>query len=112
MTASKKQPSSETGTALTDFLNTTRADLSEAQRSRSELQDRLNRVNTEFEKLRKKSIQDGRRLSALENERLHLQQRLKDSHEELRQKAKLLEVGNHGFVQAVESRNGCFLGRL
>lgn len=103
VTASKKQPSSELpgGASLTDFLNTTRADLSEAQRSRSELQDRLNRVNTEFEKLRKKSFQDGRRLNALENERLHLQQRLKDSHEELRQKAKLLEVGNHGFVLAV-----------
>lgn len=91
--ASSKQPSQETGPSLTDLLNTTRADLSEAQRSRSELQQSLNRVNAEFEKLRKKSAQDGRRLKAVDHERLQLQLRLKDRDEELRQKAKLLEVG-------------------
>lgn len=89
-----KQPSQETGPSLTDLLNTTRADLSEAQRSRSELQESLNRVNTEFEKLRKKSAQDGRRLRAVDHERLQLQLRLKDRDEELRQKAKLLEVSH------------------
>lgn len=90
---SKKQPSRETGPSAADLLNTTRADLSEAQRSRSELQERLNRTNAEFEKLRKKSAQDSRRLNALDNERQQLQMRLKDRDEELRQKAKLLEVG-------------------
>lgn len=89
---SKQQPSRETGPSATDLLNTTRADLSEAQRSRSELQERLNRTNAEFEKLRKKNAQDSRRLNALDNERLQLQMRLKDRDEELRQKAKLLEV--------------------
>lgn len=93
VTPSRKQPSRETGPSVTDLLNTTRADLSEAQRSRAELQDRLDRTNTEFEKLRKKSAQDNRRLNALDNERLQLQMRLKDRDEELRQKAKLLEVG-------------------
>ncbi|CAL5871108.1 uncharacterized protein PFLUO_LOCUS5354 [Penicillium psychrofluorescens] len=87
----KKQLSAEPGTHLTDLLNATRTDLSEAQRSRSELQDRLNRITTEVEKLRKKSGQDGRRISALESERVHLQLRLKDRDEELRGKAKLLE---------------------
>lgn len=89
---SKHQPSRETGPSATDLLTTTRADLSEAQRSRSELQERLNRTNAEFEKLRKKNAQDSRRLNALDNERSQLQMRLKDRDEELRQKAKLLEV--------------------
>lgn len=53
----------------------------------------MNRTNAEFEKLRKKNAQDSRRLNALDNERLQLQLRLKDRDEELRQKAKLLEVG-------------------
>lgn len=90
----KRHPSSETSASLTELLNTTRADLSEAQRSRSELQDRLNRVIAEVEKLRKKSNQDGRRINALESEGVNLQLRLKDREEELRGKAKLLEVGN------------------
>lgn len=93
VTPSKKQPSRETGPSATDLLNTTRADLSEAQRSRSELHERLKRTNAEFEKLRKKSAQDSRRLNTLDNERQQLQMRLKDRDEELRQKAKLLEVG-------------------
>ncbi|KAJ5218828.1 Autophagy-related protein 16 [Penicillium cinerascens] len=86
---SKKQPTE--GSSATDLLITTRADLSEAQRSRSELQGRLDRVNTEYEKLRKKNAQDSRRLNALDHERTNLQLRLKDRDEELRQKAKLLE---------------------
>ncbi|KAJ9491056.1 hypothetical protein VN97_g2190 [Penicillium thymicola] len=75
----------------TDLLNTTRADLSQAQRSRSELQDRLDRVNTEVESLRKKSSQEGRRINALESERAQLKLRLKDRDAELKGKAKLLE---------------------
>lgn len=94
VTTSKRHPSSETSASLTELLNTTRADLSEAQRSRSELQDRLNRVIAEVEKLRKKSNQDGRRINALESEGVNLQLRLKDREEELRGKAKLLEVGS------------------
>ncbi|KAJ6102583.1 hypothetical protein N7486_005010 [Penicillium sp. IBT 16267x] len=75
----------------TELLNTTRAELSQAQRFRSELQDKLKRVTTEVEKLRKKNTQDARRINALESERLLLNSRLKDRDEELRGKAKLLE---------------------
>ncbi|KAF3384489.1 Autophagy protein 16 [Penicillium rolfsii] len=90
-TAPKRPPSSEPGPSLTDLLKTTRADLSEAQRSRTDLQDQLNRLNMEAEKLRKKSNRDGRRLETLENEKAILGKRLKDRDEELREKTKLLE---------------------
>ena len=96
-TTSKKQPLAEKGPGPTEILETTRADLAEAQRSRSELEARLNRVNAEVEKLRYKNNQDGRRLKALENDRVHLQLRLKDREEELRGKAKLLEVGRFSY---------------
>lgn len=89
----RKQRSAEPDSTPTDLLNATRADLSEAQRSRSELQDRLNRVNAEVETLRKKSLQEGRRINSLESERAHLKLRLKDRDAELKGKAKLLEVG-------------------
>lgn len=92
VTASQKPLQPETETSPTDLLNATRADLSEAQRSRAELQDRLNQVKGEVEKLRKKNTLDGRRVSALESERVQLKLRLKDRDEELRGKAKLLEV--------------------
>lgn len=77
---------------MQDALAATRADLIEAQRSRAELQDRLARISADLEKLRKRSAQDGKRINALEGERTHLQLRLKDRDEELRGKAKLLDV--------------------
>ena len=77
---------------MQDALVAGRADLTEAKRSRAELQDRLTRVNSELEKLRKRSVQDGRRINALEGDKTHLQLRLKDRDEELRGKAKLLDV--------------------
>ena len=77
---------------MQDALTATRADLTEAQRSRAELQDRLARISADLEKLRKRSVQDGKRINALEGERTHLQLRLKDRDEELRGKAKLLDV--------------------
>lgn len=52
----------------------------------------MSRTTAELEKLKKKSTQDGRRIAALESERTHLQMRLKDRDEELRGKAKLLNV--------------------
>ncbi|RAL13968.1 ATG16 family protein [Aspergillus homomorphus CBS 101889] len=73
------------------LLASTRADLAEAQRSRSELQDRLARVTAELDKLRKRNTHDIRRIHAFEQEVTHLQMRLKDRDEELRGKAKLLE---------------------
>lgn len=78
--------------SLQETLLATRADLAEAQRSRSELQDQLIRMTTDLEKLRKRSTQDSRRIRLFENEIAHLQLRLKDRDEELRGKAKLLEV--------------------
>ncbi|OJJ81364.1 ATG16 family protein [Aspergillus glaucus CBS 516.65] len=77
--------------SLQDALAATRTDLTEAQRSRAELQDRLARISADLEKLRKRSAQDGKRINALEGERTYLQLRLKDRDEELRGKAKLLD---------------------
>jgi len=81
----------EAAQSLQDTLAAVRSDLTAAQQSRTELQDRLSRTTTDLEKLKKKSIQDGRRIAALEGERTHLQLRLKDRDEELRGKAKLLD---------------------
>ncbi|KAI9045178.1 ATG16 family protein [Aspergillus affinis] len=87
----RKRPSKSSDNSLQEILITTRAELSEAQRSRSELQDQLTRTTVELEKLRKKSTQNTRRIGSLENEVAHLQLRLKDRDEELRGKAKLLD---------------------
>ncbi|KAJ5340753.1 Autophagy-related protein 16 [Penicillium brevicompactum] len=91
ITVSKKQRGSEAGPTPAELLNITRADLSEAQRFRSELQEQLGRVNLEVESLRKKSTQQSRRISTLESERAQLQMRLRDRDAELKGKAKLLE---------------------
>ncbi|KAJ5874290.1 Autophagy-related protein 16 [Penicillium soppii] len=91
VTPSKKQRGSESGLTPTDLLNATRAELSEAQRSRSQLQDQLSHVTTEVETLRKKSTQEARRIHILESERAQLYLRLKDRDAELKGKAKLLE---------------------
>lgn len=88
----RKHPSTPPEPSPQEILAVTRTELSEAQRSRSELQDRLTRTNIELEKLRKKGTQDTRRIGALENEVTRLQMRLKDRDEELKAKAKLLEV--------------------
>ncbi|GES59832.1 autophagy protein 16 [Aspergillus terreus] len=87
----KKQPAGAAGLSLQEALSATRADLSDAQRSRSELQEKLARTNAELEKLRKKNTQDQRRVRTLESEITHLQKRLKDLEGELRGKAKLLD---------------------
>ncbi|KAB8225300.1 autophagy-related protein 16 [Aspergillus novoparasiticus] len=87
----KKQAVVSSGLSLQDALAAARTDLSEAQRSRSELQDRLTRTTAELEKLRKRSSQDSRRIGALEKEVAQLQLRLKDRDEELKGKAKLLD---------------------
>ncbi|PKY03598.1 autophagy protein 16 [Aspergillus campestris IBT 28561] len=87
----KKQSKGESAQSPHDLLALTRADLSEAQRSRSELQDRLNRTTADLEKLRKRNTLDGRRIKTLEQDATHLQLRLKDRDEELRGKAKLLD---------------------
>ncbi|KAJ5488972.1 Autophagy protein 16 [Penicillium diatomitis] len=87
----RRQPPAETGPSPTELLKATRADLSEAQRSRGELQDQVRRLSIELEKLRKKTGRDVRRLDAMESEKALLSTRLKDRDEELREKTKLLE---------------------
>ncbi|KAK6822268.1 hypothetical protein RU639_006720 [Aspergillus parasiticus] len=87
----KKEAVVSSGLSLQDALAAARTDLSEAQRSRSELQDRLTRTTAELEKLRERSSQDSRRIGALEKEVAQLQLRLKDRDEELKGKAKLLD---------------------
>ncbi|KAJ5227030.1 Autophagy-related protein 16 [Penicillium citrinum] len=87
-TAKKQQ--TEVEPSVTELLNTTRAELAEAQRSRAELRDRLERATNEAEKLRKQIGKDGRRIHGLENEVAQQQKRRKDVEEELRGKAKLL----------------------
>ncbi|KAL4748391.1 autophagy protein 16 [Aspergillus terricola var. indicus] len=87
----QQQPYPALGPSPQDIILATRADLAEAQRSRSELQERLASATTELEKLRRRNIQNGKRISSMESEITHLQLRLKDRDEELREKAKLLE---------------------
>ncbi|KAF7720300.1 Uncharacterized protein PECH_003419 [Penicillium ucsense] len=87
----RRQPPAETGPSPKELLKATRADLSEAQRSRGELQDQVQRLSIELEKLRKKTGRDVRRLDAMESEKALLATRLKDRDEELREKTKLLE---------------------
>ena len=88
----KHQPHGEAGSSTVEVTNAIRADLSEAQRSRSELQNRLDVVTSDREKLQKRSGLDQRRISALDAERMQLRMRLRDREEELRGKAKLLDV--------------------
>ncbi|KAJ9296284.1 hypothetical protein DTO271G3_5425 [Paecilomyces variotii] len=91
---SPKVPSrkpSEHGPSTPDALAAARADLSAAQRSRAELQEQLSRTSAELDKLKKKSVQDSRRITTLEGERTHLTLRLRDRDAELKGKAKLLD---------------------
>lgn len=100
---SKGRPSGSPEPSLQEALLATRADLTEAQRSRAELQDKLVRVNSELEKYRKRSAQESKRMNALDGERTQLQLRLKDRDEELRGKAKLLDVGSIASCRACAS---------
>ena len=52
-------------------------------------------MTSDLEKLRKMSGLDQRRISALDAERMQLRMRLRDREEELRGKAKLLDVWFH-----------------
>ncbi|KAL8735960.1 MAG: hypothetical protein Q9166_000522 [cf. Caloplaca sp. 2 TL-2023] len=69
-----------------------RKDLNEAQRSRNTLQSRLNEVSDGLQKSRLQSAVDKKRLDELASEKATLARRLKDQDEELKGKAKLLEV--------------------
>ena len=73
-------------------LDQARQDLAEAQRSKTILQIRLQEATQEFEKLRLQSRNDGKRISDLAIEKASVSKKLKDRDEEIRGKAKLLEV--------------------
>lgn len=75
-----------------DALNRVQEDLSEAQRSRGAIQLQLQSLTEETKRLRLRSKTDSRRISELVSERNHLATRMRDRDEELRGKAKLLEV--------------------
>ncbi|KAL2367064.1 hypothetical protein RJZ57_008606, partial [Blastomyces gilchristii] len=79
------------GTDTDALLSAARKDLSEAQRSRTELADKLAKTSAELDKLRRKTNGDARRIEALVAERALLLTRVKDRDEELRGKAKLLD---------------------
>ncbi|EEP80215.1 predicted protein [Uncinocarpus reesii 1704] len=77
---------------IADTLTTARHDLAEAQRSRTELLARLKKTTEELESAKRKASLDNKKVLDLSVERTQLQQRLKDRDEELRGKAKLLDV--------------------
>lgn len=69
-----------------------RQDLSEAQRSKGVMQSRLDSISDELQRLKLQSQHDSRRINELISEKTTLSIRMKDQDEELRGKAKLLEV--------------------
>ena len=75
-----------------DAISKLRQDLSEAQRSRGSMETRLNSVTEELQKLKIQSSIDSKRLRDLSKERAALTTGMRDRDEELRGKAKLLEV--------------------
>lgn len=77
-----------------DALIKVQEDLSEAQRSRGAIQLQLQSLTEETKRLRLRSKADSRRISELVAERTHLATRMRDRDEELRGKAKLLQVSS------------------
>jgi septal ring factor EnvC (AmiA/AmiB activator) len=69
-----------------------KSDLAEALRSNSSLQSRLKNAEAEVQRLRTKTMQDAKALDKLNRERTLLSQKTKDRDEELRGKAKFLDV--------------------
>ncbi|KAI4091605.1 MAG: hypothetical protein L6R37_007701 [Teloschistes peruensis] len=75
-----------------ETLAATRRNLIEAQRSRALLQTRVDDASTSLQRLRLQSSVEKKRLEELTQEKVVLSQRLRDREEELRGKAKLLEL--------------------
>lgn len=76
-----------------DAIIKVRQDLSEAQRSRGVMETRLQSVTEELQKLKIQSSLDSKLLGELSKEKATLSTGMRDRDEELRGKAKLLEVG-------------------
>lgn len=75
-----------------DVVSQVRQDLREAQRSRGLMETRLNSVTEELQRLKIQSSMDSKRIRELSKERAALTTGMRDRDEELRGKAKLLEV--------------------
>lgn len=111
--ASAKPPKSAStqapGSVSSDMeaLVKTRTDLSEAQRSRGIIQSRLQIVSDDLQQLRLQSVMDSKRLNELTSDKVTLAQRLKDRDEELRGKAKLLEVAKTSELMTICSLTDC-----
>lgn len=86
---SKKPPPNDAGL---DALAKIRKDLSEAQRSKGAMELEIQGLAEETQRLRVQSKLDRKRLSELALERTNLATRMRDRDEELKGKAKLLEV--------------------
>lgn len=84
--------------ASVELLAKLRQDLVEAQRSKGALQLQLKMVTDDMQKLGTKSKTEGKRVTELTAERALLTTKLRDRDEELRGKAKLLEVCRNGEV--------------
>ena len=81
-------PSSPSGDALTRA----RQDLSDAQHGKGMMQSRLDSLTEELQKLKLQTQLDSKRIKDLHVEKTALTTRMKDQDEELKGKAKLLEV--------------------
>lgn len=75
-----------------DALAKIRSDLSEAQRSKGAMELEVQGLAEETQRLRTQSKLDRKRISDLALERANLVTRMRDRDEELKGKAKLLEV--------------------
>lgn len=79
-------------------LSKLRVNLSEAQHSRSTMQLRLQSLTEENKTLRGQLVFDSKQISELTSERIHLATKVKDRDEELRGKARLLEVSANDLM--------------
>ena len=93
-----------------DALSKIRKDLSEAQRSKGAMELEIQSLAEENQKLRVQSKLDRKRISELALERTNLATRMKDRDEELKGKAKLLEVSLYflAFEVSVALNSHCF----
>lgn len=90
--AKSKAGRSKEVTASLDVLAKVREDLGEAQRSKGAMQAQLQSLNEEVVELRAQSQVDKKRIRELGVEKTNLVKRMRDLDEELKGKAKLLEV--------------------
>ena len=87
-----REKESASSTTTGDGISKVRHDLSEAQRSRGLMEQRLHGVTEELQKLKIQSSLDCKRIGELSREKATLTIGMRDRDEELRGKAKLLEV--------------------